>query len=91
MITQEEGSAESFFRKTGKRIDDLLKDVQDSEFVKKIDLESRLNELKKDKDRLKNQFQDFSKENEQSFEDVKNSMNESIEEIKNLFKKAKTK
>lgn len=88
METQE-GKVEAFFKKAGKKIDELVVEIQSSDIAKKIDLEKRLNELKKDKERLNKQFKEFSKDNEKTFEDIRNSMEESIEDINKIFRKAK--
>lgn len=90
METQE-GKAEAFFRKSGKKIDSLLEEIRNSDFAKKMELENRLKELKKDGENLNKKLNDFSKENKSTFEDFKNSMEESIEDVKNLFKKHKEK
>jgi len=83
------GSAEAFFSKAGKKIDDLFKELKESDFSEKLDLKNRLEELRKDKDRLADQFDQFTKDNQDTFEDIRNSMEESIEDIKNAFKKRK--
>ncbi|MFT4741646.1 MAG: gas vesicle protein [Marivirga sp.] len=88
METQE-GKAEAFFRKSGKKIDSLLEEMRNSDFAKKMELENRLKELKKDGENLNKKFSDFSKDNKSTFEDIKNSIKESIEDIKNIFKKQK--
>lgn len=90
-MESQEGKAEAFFRKSGKKIDSLIEEMRNSDFAKDLELENRLKELKKDKERLSKQFQDFSKENKSTFDDVRNSMEESIEDIKNLFKQKKNK
>ncbi len=84
------GKAEAFFSKVGKKIDELFSELRDSDFAQKIDLENRLNELKKDKENLSKQFKDFNKDNEQTFNDIKVSMEESLEDIRNIFKKRKS-
>lgn len=81
------GSAEAFFSKAGKKIDELFKELKESDFSEKLDLKNRLEELKKDKDRLSQQFDQFTKDNQDTFDDIRNSMEESIEDIKKAFSK----
>jgi hypothetical protein len=81
------GKAETFFSKAGKKIDDLLNEIRHSNISEKIELNKRLEELKRNKEKLQQDFEKFSQENQQNFKDIANSFEESFEDIKAAFKR----
>lgn len=85
------GSAEEFFRHTGKKIDDLIVEIRNQDFAKQIELEERLRELRRNKESLEKDFSKFKEDNKTVFQDIVNSFEESILDIKKAFQKATTK
>ncbi len=81
------GKAEEFFSKAGKKIDQLLNDIRNSDISQKIELNERLAELKRNKEKLQQDFEKFSADNQQNFKDIGDSFEESFEEIKAAFKR----
>ena len=77
-----EGKAEKLFRKIGKTIDDIGKKLTDSETYKDLDMESRINELKKTKDKLEAEFHTFTEENKEAAKDIIKEIDEGIEKLK---------
>ncbi|WP_375578961.1 hypothetical protein ABWH96_18390 [Marivirga tractuosa] len=83
------GKAEEFFSKTGKKIDDLFSEISQSNISEKLELKERLNELKRNKESLEKDFNEFTEDNKEVFKDIANSFEESFDDIKNLFRKKK--
>ncbi len=61
-MNDNKGKAEAFFSKAGKKIDDLLAEIKKSDISKKLELKERLAELKRNKEKLQSDFENFSKE-----------------------------
>jgi putative cell wall-binding protein len=83
------GKAEEFFRKAGKRIDELLQEVSSSNISEKLELKERLAELKRNKESLEKDFDKFTEDNKEVLRDISKSFEESIEDIKNVFRNKK--
>ncbi|WP_188466903.1 hypothetical protein [Marivirga lumbricoides] len=83
-----QGKAEDFFSKAGKKIDELVEELKHSDIAKKIDLKERLAELKRNKEKLERDFENFTTDNQQNFKDIVNSFEESFQDIKSAFQKA---
>ncbi len=81
------GSAETFFSKAGKKIDELLIDIRNSNISQKLELKERLAELKRNIEKLQQDFEKFSEDNQQNFKDIADSFEESFEDIKSSFRK----
>ncbi len=81
------GKAETFFSKAGKKIDELFNDIRNSDISQKMELNERLAELKRNKEKLQNDFEKFSKDNQQNFQDIADSFEESFDDIKAAFKR----
>lgn len=83
-----QGKAEDFFRRAGKRIDDLFEELKGSDFSRKIELKERLAELKRNKEKLQKDFDEFADNNRQNFKDIADSFEESFQDIKSAFQKS---
>jgi DNA repair exonuclease SbcCD ATPase subunit len=83
-----QGKAEDFFSKAGKRIDELVEELKQSDIAKKIDLKERLAELKRNKEKLQKDFEGFTDDNRQNFKDIVDSFEESFQDIRAAFQKA---
>ncbi|HET8860631.1 hypothetical protein [Marivirga sp.] len=88
-MEQKRGKAEEFFSKAGKKIDDLFSEISRSDISEKLELKERLQELKRNKESLEKDFNDFTSDNKEVFKDIANSFEESFEDIKNIFRKKK--
>lgn len=83
-----EGSAEKMFKRLGKRIDELVKDIEGATDRAKEEYADRFEELKRNKETLKNEFGDFKERNKDRWEEVETSFERAGQEIKNAFKAA---
>ncbi|SMG29607.1 hypothetical protein SAMN05661096_01877 [Marivirga sericea] len=83
------GKAEEFFSKAGKKIDDLFSEISKSDISEKLELKERLRELKRNKESLEKDFNDFTEDNKEVFRDIADSFEESFEDIKDIFRKKK--
>lgn len=83
-----QGKAEDFFSKAGKKIDELVEELKQSDIAKNIELEQRLAELKRNKEKIQKDFEGFTHNNRQNFKDIVDSFEESFQDIKSAFQKA---
>lgn len=83
-----EGSAEKMFKRLGKRIDELVKDIEGATDRAKEEYSDRFEELKRNKETLKTEFGDFKERNKDRWEEVEESFERAGKEIKNAFKAA---
>ncbi|WMN12760.1 hypothetical protein QYS49_34540 [Marivirga salinae] len=83
------GKAEEFFSKAGKKIDELFSEISSSNISEKLELKERLQELKRNKESLEKDFNEFTDDNKEVFKDIADSFEESFEDIKNIFRKKK--
>jgi len=88
-MEQKRGKAEEFFSKAGKKIDSLFSEISNSDISEKLELKDRLRELKRNKESLEKDFNDFTDDNKEVFKDIADSFEESFEDIKNIFRKKK--
>jgi hypothetical protein len=84
---QNRGKAEEYFSKAGRKIDELLSEINHSNISEKLELKDRLNELKRNKESLERDFDKFRQDNQEVFKDIVNSLDETFEDIKNIFRK----
>lgn len=87
-MENQKGKAEEFFRKAGKKIDNLFSEINNSDFSEKLELKERLAELRRSKDKIEQDFKKFTSEN-QAFKDITDSFDETFEDIKNVFRTKK--
>lgn len=88
-MENKQGKAEEFFSKAGKKIDELFSEISHSNISEKLELKERLEELKRNKESLEKDFDNFTEENKEVIKDIKNSFEESFEDIKSMFRKKK--
>lgn len=86
-MDREKGDFEEFLSKAGRKIDALFADFKESEIAGKLAVKERLEELKRDKERLAEEMKRFSDNNKDTIDNLRNSMEESIEDIKQKFKR----
>lgn len=86
-MSEKTGKAEAFFANAGKKIDELLKKVKTSDLAEKVDLESRIKEIKRNKEKLEKDFKEFSEDNKETFSDIAESLEESVTDLKNIVEK----
>ena len=79
-----EGQAEHLFKNLGKKIDELIEDIKKGAQDPKY--KDRFEELKKNGEKLKNEFQNFKTDNKAVFDDIEESFERAGKEIKNIFK-----
>jgi archaellum component FlaC len=88
-MEQNKGKAEDFFSKAGKKIDNLFSEISKSDISEKLELKQRLEELKRNKESLEKDFNDFTEDNKTVIKDIADSFEESFEDIKSIFRKKK--
>ena len=84
-----QSKTEEFFQNMDKKIQNLFAELKSSDFSKKIELEKRLEELKRNKNSIENEFSTFTESNKDVFQDIAHSFEESIEDLRKAFKKNK--
>ena len=84
---QNRGKMEDYFSKAGRKIDELLSEINNSNISEKLELKDRLKELKRNKKSLESDFDKFRQDNQEVFKDIVHSFDESFEDIKNIFRK----
>ena len=83
METNQEGSAEKFFKEFGKKFDQFLVEAKDSTTRVEADLKTKYEELKVAADKLKNEA-----ENKERWKEVEASLKKAGEELNNAVKAA---
>jgi predicted nucleic acid-binding Zn-ribbon protein len=83
-----EGKAEKMFKDLGKKIDSFMLELDDAGDNLKDELGSRLEELKKSKDSLGNEYKSFKEKNKDKWAEVENSLEKAGQELKEAFKAA---
>jgi len=76
------GNVEELLSKLGNKIDQLVQEARNSDYAKKIELEKRIEELKKTKDKLESDVQNFFKEHEGELNDLGKRGEDFIDEVK---------
>lgn len=88
MGRQPEGTAENMFKRLGKKIDELLKDVEEAGDKAKDKYADRFEELKRNKESLEKEFSDFKNNNKGRWEELENGLERAGSELKKAFGKA---
>ena len=83
-----EGKAEKMFKRLGKKIDELLSDVDKASDKAKEDYADRFEELKRNKESLKKEFGEFRENNKDRWDEIENGIERAGSEIKEAFSKA---
>jgi len=83
METNQEGSAEKFFKDFGKKLDQFLVEAKDASNRVEVDLQKKYEELKVAAEKLKNEA-----ENKERWKEVEVSLKKAGQELENAFKSA---
>ena len=81
-----EGKAEKAFKRLGKQVDEMIKDLNNLKEKAKEDYSDQIDELKRNGETLKDEFDKF-KDNEK-WDEVGNHMERAGQEVKEAFKRA---
>lgn len=81
-----EGKAENLFKNLGKRIDELLKEIKDA--GEKAKNSERFEELKRNGETLKKDFEDFRDNNKGIIDDLEKGIDRVGKDLKEAFDKA---
>lgn len=82
------GKAESLFAEMGKKIDEIAGKIANSETIKEIDLDKRIEELKKTRDHIEKELQKVASENKDAVKDIINELDKGIDKLRDGFKEA---
>ncbi|MTI41891.1 hypothetical protein [Fulvivirga lutimaris] len=81
-----EGKAENLFKNLGKRIDELLKEIKDA--GEKAKNSERFEELKRNGETLKKDFENFKDNNKGMIDDLEKGIDRVGKDLKEAFDKA---
>jgi len=82
MESEYQGKAEKILRDLGKKIDDLIKSSFQEKGELKEDLKQRVEELKRDKEKLENELKGFVSRNEGKWKEAEVYLKRAAEELK---------
>ncbi|HYG38157.1 MAG TPA: hypothetical protein VD908_06040 [Cytophagales bacterium] len=82
MEKQEKGKAENLFSEIGRKIDEILENTKENREELKKDVKEKLVEVKKAKERLETEFQDFTSNRDGKWTQVKLHLDKALEEVK---------
>ncbi|ELR71884.1 hypothetical protein C900_02259 [Fulvivirga imtechensis AK7] len=90
-----EGKAEKMFKDIGKKIDELIQDLDKAKERAKVEYADEIEELKRNGETLKSGFNKFKENNKERWEDIEASLEKAGNELRNAFdaafsKKSKT-
>jgi uncharacterized protein YukE len=77
--------AETKLRELGQKIDDLIDRWKNADGEVKEEFQSRINELKRNKEKLKKDFEEFTEKNKPRFQEAADRLEEAGREIKKAF------
>ena len=83
-----EGKAEKMFKRLGKKVDELLTDIDKAGDKAKEDYADRFEELKRNKETLKKEFGEFKANNKDRWDEIETGFEKAGREIKNAFSQA---
>ena len=76
------GKAEDLLSKLGLKIDQLIKQARDSDYAQKIELEKRIEELKRTRDQLESDINNFMKQHEGEWQDIETRAEGFVDEVR---------
>ena len=76
------GKAEEMLSDLANRIDELIQKARTSEYAQRIELEKRIEELKKDKQKLESDIRNFFREHEEEWKDIEKRGEDFLDEVK---------
>ncbi|MDQ3536959.1 MAG: hypothetical protein M3421_15185 [Bacteroidota bacterium] len=82
MDSEYQGKAEKILRDLGKKIDELINKSFQEKGELKEDINSRIEELKRDKEKLEKEMKDFVSRNEGKWKEVEVYLKRAAEELK---------
>ncbi len=83
-----EGTAEKMFKRFGKKVDELLNDLDKASDKAKEEYADRFEELKRNKETLKQEFSEFKEKNKDRWDEIESGFEKAGREIKNAFTQA---
>ncbi len=83
-----EGKAEKMFKRFGKKVDELLSDLDKATDKAKEDYADRFEELKRNKETLKKDFGEFKEKHKDKWDEIETGFERAGKEIKNAFSHA---
>lgn len=85
MEEQPHGKAEKMFKDIGKKIDELIKDLDEAKERAKVEYADQIEELKRNGETIKNEFNSFKENRKERWEEVETSLEKAGRELKNAF------
>lgn len=82
MSKDNQGQIEQILKELGKKIDQLIIDAKGAKDEVRNEVEEKIKILRKKKDKLESEYNDFKKKNEGKWDEVKNHLFTAAEEIK---------
>ncbi len=83
-----EGKAEKAFKSIGKKIDELLSDLQDAGKNAEDEYADRIEELKRSGEKLKEEFYNFKEKHQDRIDEVENNLKKAAGDLKKAFDSA---
>jgi len=83
-----EGKAEKMFKRLGKKIDELLGDIDQASDRAKEEYSDRFEELKRNKETLKKEFGDFKDKHKDKWTELESGLEKAGKEIRDSFNRA---
>ena len=83
-----EGKAEKAFKSIGKKIDELLSDLQDAGKNAEDEYADRIEELKRSGEKLKEEFYNFKEKHQDRIDEVENNLKKTAGDLKKAFDSA---
>lgn len=80
-----EGKAEKMFKDIGKKIDELLKDLNTAKDEAKVEYADRIEELKRNAEKLKSEFHHFKDTHKDRWEEAESSLEKAGKELIHAF------
>ena len=85
MEDQSQGKAEHLFKDIGKKIDELIEDLNAAKDQAKVDYADRIEELKRNAETLKGEFKNFKETHKDRWDEAEASLEKAGQELKNAF------
>lgn len=85
MKKKPEGKAEKMFTDIGRRIDELIRDLQGAKNQAKVDYADRIEEIKRNAETLKKEFTNFKETHKDRWEEAESNLERAGEELKKAF------
>lgn len=85
MEKESKGKAENLLKDIGKKIDELIEDLKVAKDQAKVDYADRIEELKKNAETLKGEFNTFKETHKDRWDEAEASLEKAGKELKNAF------